>query len=56
MEAPNSTNGSFREFGKAKLATSGIGDSFDNVRKKLAWPHVYNFLKKVELLASNLCS
>ena len=28
------------------LLSSGIGDSFDNVRKKLAWPHVNNFLKK----------
>ena len=33
-----------------------IGDSFDNVRKKLSWPHLHNFAKKVELLASNLCS
>ena len=22
----------------------GIGDSFDNVRKKLSWPHLYNFV------------
>ena len=26
------------------------------VRKKLSWPHLYNFAKKVELLASTLCS
>ena len=38
------------------LLSSGIGDSFDNVRKKLSWPHLYNFLKKIELLASNLYS
>ena len=59
---PNSRKLPFVEFGASiflldfSLLSSGIGDSFDNVRKKLSWPHLYNFAKKVELLASNLCS
>ena len=28
----------------------GIGDSFDNVREKLSWPHLYNFAKKLNFL------
>ena len=31
-------------------------DSRHPLRKKLSWPHLHNFAKKVELLASNLCS